>query len=186
MKEVIRKEVLYDLGRFLEFLNGPLDQNAAPLKDLSDHAIEDVAVHKDLDVISVTVLIYSVYKILPCLRGNEHAGALSSKLGLAIKALERKNFGLYNRLMKEIFNVVRSCSDHIKEHLQDVMQAARIKKGTALLEKGLSMGQAAGLMGLSNWDLQVYAAKTTAIEVEGTSLPALGRMKQALSIFGVS
>jgi len=73
----------------------------------------------------------------------------------------------------------------VKEHLQDVMQAARIKKGTALLEKGLSVGQAAGLMGLSNWDLQQYAAKTTALRFEAETLPAKERMKLAFSMFGV-
>lgn len=184
MKEVVRQEILYNLSKLAEFLSSA-SQDLNVLKVLSDHAIEDVAVHKDLDVISITVLIYSISKILPSLKNNASAQSMGLKVSMAVKALNRKNFSAYNRYVKEMFEIIRSQSDKIKEHLQDVMQAARIKKGTALLEKGLSMGQAAGLMGLSNWDLQVYAAKTTAVDGQASTLAATKRMRKALLIFGV-
>ena len=100
-------------------------------------------------------------------------------------ALKEKNFGKYNRMIRVAYEVVRECSRNIKDHLDDVMQAARIKKGTALLERGLSIGQAAGLMGLSNWDLQAYAARTPAISGHSESMPAHLRMKKALELFGL-
>jgi len=49
----------------------------------------------------------------------------------------------------------------------------------------LSIGQAAGLMGLSNWDLQVYAGKTTAISEHKENIPVDKRIKIALQLFGV-
>ena len=66
------------------------------------------------------------------------------------------------------------------------MDAAKIKKSALLLQKGLSIGQAAGLMGLTNWDLQEYAGKTTSTEGHNESLPAKKRFINALKIFGVS
>jgi len=65
------------------------------------------------------------------------------------------------------------------------MQAARIKKGTALLERGLSIGQAAGLMGLSNWDLQQYAGKTNVLEPDHQAVPAVKRLQLAYKLFGI-
>ena len=83
-----------------------------------------------------------------------------------------------------ILEIAKKCHAGVKEHLQDVMHAARIKKGTTLLQRGLSIGQAAGLMGLSNWDLQSYAAHTTAFEPHTEAILARVRMGTALKLFG--
>ena len=57
MKEVIKKEILFDLGKAIEILKNTEVGDGEELKELSDHSIEDVAIHKDLDLISTTVLI---------------------------------------------------------------------------------------------------------------------------------
>ena len=75
--------------------------------------------------------------------------------------------------------------NQIKEHFNDVMVAARIKKSASLLSKGLSIGQAAGLMGLSNWDLQQYAGHSTTYEEHKEKLPAVKRLRTALKLFGM-
>ena len=160
-------------------------QDLEQLKDLSDHAIEDVAVHKDLDLISVTVLIYSLYKIINTLSDADYK-TITAKLKEAQTSLKEKNLGRYNRTIKTMFEIVHHTDAKVKVHLQDVMDAARIKKGTSLLERGLSIGQAAGLMGLSNWDLQQYAGKTTALEMHDESYPVQKRLQIAFKLFKVS
>ena len=65
------------------------------------------------------------------------------------------------------------------------MQAAKIKKGAILLGKGLSIGQAAGLMGLSNWDLQQYAGKTVTFDDGHEKVSAKKRLINALNIFNI-
>lgn len=152
------------------------------MKKLSDHSIEDVAVHKDLDMISVTVLVYSLYKIIPS-ANKELYDTILNLLGEASKSIQGKNFGQYNRQIKLLFSFVEKTNINIREHLSDVMQAARIKKGTVLLQHGLSIGQAAGLMGLSNWDLQQYAAKTTAFEPTSQTLEVKKRWATTAKIF---
>ena len=184
MKEEIHKEILYDLSEAINILSVREPQDIPELKTLSDHAIEDVAVSKDLDVISITVLIYSMYKVTETLSDKEYK-TLLHELQNAKTALEQNNYGKYNQSIRTLFQIVKKSSTQAKEHLQDVMQAARIKKGTALLEHGLSMGQAAGLMGLSNWDLQQYAGKTTSLEIHTESVPAKKRLQWALQLFGM-
>ncbi len=185
MNDEIQKEILYDLDHVLQILQTKEAKDVEELKVLSDHAIEHVALYKDLDVISMTVLIYSIYKTYPCLTDKDCRDLLK-ELKKAVDALRKSQFGSYNRSVKLLYEIIRRCSSKTREHLQDVMQAARIKKGTALLQKGLSIGQAAGLMGLSNWDLQQYAARTTAWENGQATLSAKKRMEKAIKIFEAS
>lgn len=182
MKEVVRKEILYDLAQAIAILEQREAKDLEELKKLSDHAIEDVALHKDLDLISITVLIYSIYKIISSIPIEESKDLLSG-LKSAKNSLEQNNLSRYNQNIKLLFNLVSKSNIKVKEHLQDVMQAARIKKGTVLLQKGLSIGQAAGLMGLSNWDLQQYAGRTTAIEQHYEAISVKKRLALALNLF---
>ena len=184
MKEVIKKEILFDLGKAIETLKNTETGDGEELKQLSDHSIEDVAIHKDLDLISVTVLIYSIYKILSNMK-EEDKKDLVTELENAKNNFQQRNLGRYNKNIKLLFSLVRKSNASVKVHLQDVMDAARIKKGAVLLRKGLSIGQAAGLMGLSNWDLQQYASKTIASEPFNVSAPAKKRLQFALKLFGL-
>jgi len=183
MNEEVRKEIIHDLQGTADLLEKQIDTEA--LKDLSEHAIENIAIHKDLELVSVAVLIYSLYKIKVCLAIADQKRIIS-EMRLAVQSLKSKNFGRYNSSIRFLYELIRKCDSRIKEHLQDVMDAARIKKGTSLLQHGLSIGQAAGLMGLSNWDLQQYVGKTTFMDQHIEVRPALSRLKTAMKIFQVT
>ncbi len=182
MEEAVKKEIKYDLAEAIKILQQRETKDVEELRALSDHGIEDVAVHKNLDLISVTVLIYSLYKMITSVPDKDYQNILN-QLQNAKENLERNQLGRYNSNIKTLFQLVKKCNAKVKVHLQDVMEAAKIKKSAALFEKGLSIGQAAGLMGLSNWDLQAYAGKTTALDQHEESIPAEKRMQAALSIF---
>ena len=185
MEEVIRKEILYDLSKALTIMEKRDKNDVDELRILSDHGIEDVAVHKNLDLISVTVLIYSLYKIIASIPERDYQSIIK-ELRYAKNSLEKNQLGKYNQNIKTLFQLIRKCNAKVKVHLQDVMEAAKIKKSATLFEKGLSIGQAAGLMGLSNWDLQAYTGKPPALEQHEENIPAKKRVAAALKIFGVS
>ena len=185
MEEAIKKEILYDVSQAISILERKEKNDVDQLRVLSDHGIEDVAVHKNLDLISITVLIYSLYKIVNSIPEKDNQ-AIIRELQNAKNSLEKNQLGKYNSSIKKLFQLVRKGDAKVKVHLQDVMEAAKIKKSAALFEKGFSMGQGAGLMGLSNWDLQAYAGKTTALEQHEESILAAKRVSTALKIFGVS
>lgn len=184
MKEVVKKEILYDLKKAIEILKVKEAHDPEELKELSDHAIEDVATHKDLDLVAVTVLLYSLYKTVETLN-DDNLKRILKHLQIAVSALEKRQFGKYNGSIRLIFRVIKTATAKVKEHLQDVMQAAKIKKGSILLQRGLSIGQAAGLMGLSNWDLQAYAGSTMALSHHREAVPAKKRLATALKVFGI-
>ncbi len=185
MKESIRKEILYDLQRALAILKEREARDLEELKQVSDHAIEDIAVQKDLELVSITVLLYSLYKIAPSISDKDYQ-AVWDELHNTYHSLKTYKLGQYNSSVKRLFEIVRKSNAKVQEHLQDVMQAARIKKGASLLQRGLSIGQAAGIMGLSNWDLQQYAGRTVALTQHEEKLPAEKRMAVALKLFEIS
>ena len=184
MEETIRKEILYDLDQAITILQQRESKDVEELQALSDHGIEDVAVHKNLDLVSVTVLIYSLYKIITSIPIKDYQ-LIVEELQKAKSSLNKNQLGKYNSSIKNLFQLVRKSNAKVKVHLQDVMEAAKIKKSAVLFEKGLSIGQAAGLMGLSNWDLQTYTGKTTSLELHEESVPGEKRMATALKIFKV-
>lgn len=182
MEEEIRKHLLELLDKCIQILKTREKKDIEELQKLSEVAIESVALHKNLDLISLSVLIYCLYKITPTLREPDYRDLLE-ELQQARQNLAENNLGKYNGNTKMLFTIIRKFDAKVKVHLHDVLHAARIKKGTALLERGLSIGQAAGLMGLSNWDLQHYAGKTKALEQHREKIRAKNRLAAALKLF---
>ena len=184
MKEVVRKDILDLLNHSIEILKVKKEDNIEKLKSLSNKGVESVALYKDMDLISVTVLIYSLYKTVTCISPSDYQYLLKN-MEKAKNNLANRNFRLYNKSIKLMFKIIHKCNAKVKIHLDDVLHAARVKKSAVLLSKGLSIGQAAGLMGLSNWDLQKYAGKTTAYEHHHEAVRADQRLMNAYKMFGV-
>ena len=182
MKKEVKKEILHDLGEVLRILEQKDLQDPEELRRLSNHSINVVAAYKDLDVISITVLIYSIYKVVQRLEPYDYK-LLQRHLTSALQSLKQGDLHKYNKSIKNAYRTVKKSTSKVKEHLQNVMDAARIKKGSILLQHGLSMGQAAGLMGLSNWDLQEYASKTAYMGGHHEAIKIVSRYKNALRLF---
>ena len=100
------------------------------------------------------------------------------------KALEEKNLGKYNKDIQSLFELIKKTNSKIKVHLQDVLEAARIKEGERLFRHGLSLGRAAAMLGVTKWDLQRYTGRTTTMEQHSEKMSAKKRMELALTIFG--
>src|SRR3989338_546300 len=125
MKEEIRKEILYDLEKAVGIFEVRELKDNGELKGLSDHAIEDIALYKDLELVSITVLIYSLYKIASSLKEQEYQSVLR-ELRNAVQSLQQRQLGGYNQSIRALYQMVRHSDAKVKEHLDDVMQAARI------------------------------------------------------------
>ncbi len=184
MKEVVKKEILNLLSQAFAILKERKEEDSERLKKLSNKGIESIALYKDMDLISVTVMIYSLSKIVSCISPTDYQ-YLIKDVEKANNSLQKNKFTLYNKSIRLIYKIIHKCDAQVKVHLGDVMHAARVKKSAVLLSKGLSIGQAAGLMGLSNWDLQKYAGKTTAYESHHEAIRADQRLMNSLKMFGV-
>ncbi len=178
----MRQSLIKDIGRTISILKKDILVAGVDLKNLSEHVIADVALYRNVDAATLAILIYSIYKSLPCIPADKQKELIES-LDKLQSHIQKKEFTKYNDSIKELFELLRACNSQIKTHIQDVFYAAKIRKGTDLLEQGLSLARAADLMGVSRWDVLQYGG-TKVTQVEHTeSWPAAKRLKLARSIF---
>lgn len=182
MKRIVKQSLLKDIDLAISILETSEQSDLEKLKELSDHTIKDVALYKNMDAISLAVLVYSVYKVLPCIT-DENLKNILAELKSAKKYLNESKFGRYNSSLETLFKIVKTCSSKLSVHLQDVLHAAKIKKGTTLLEHGLSASRTADLMGISKWELLDYTGQTNVMEVSEEIVSAKKRVSLALDIF---
>ncbi|MBT4604876.1 hypothetical protein HOC01_04505 [archaeon] len=183
MKEAMRRSLVKDLDRLISILNDKgVTAGGAELEKLSTHVIEDVTFYKNYDAATLAVLIYSIFKVSACVDPEKHS-MLIEKLTRVRNSLAQKKFGEYNIALSESFTIIKDCNSKIKEHIQDVMFASKLKKGSHLLEQGMSVARAASVMGVSRWDIQEYLQGSTALEAHTESSRADLRLKKAMAIF---
>ncbi len=182
MKGVVLKSLVKDLRKAVTILEAKSEHSAQELKKLSDHTIEDVALYKNLDAVSLAVFIYSLHKTVHCLDDANHA-LLLKEMKKAANKLDERNLGAYNQGLKRAFAIVKKCNAEIKTHVQDVFHAAKINKGTTLLEHGLSIARAAQVMGISRWELTEYVGKRRVLQEAHEKFSVTKRMQHALSLF---
>ncbi|MBT4446275.1 hypothetical protein HOA92_03385 [archaeon] len=182
MKEAMRQSLTKDIGKIITILQRNDALTAKDLKDLSNHVINDVALYKNTDAATLAILIYSIYKSILCIEANKHDEVVRG-LQILQSNLKLKQFTKYNSSMKQLFTLLKECDSRIKNHIQDVFYAAKIKKGTNLMERGLSIARAADLMGVSRWDVMQYGGSNVAVEQHSESWPASKRIALARKIF---
>ena len=154
MNQKSRKSILKDLTAAVELYQNNEDKK---LRDLSDHAVQDVVMYKSLDAVSVAVLIHALYKARQCVTGERNT-LIITLLQKLITALKSKRYGTYNKLLEQIFSELKECVA-INSSLKDVIYLAQIQKGASLFEQGVSAARAASIMGVSVWDLSPYIQK---------------------------
>ncbi len=182
MKEVTRQSLIKDIGHTITILERNNSTSPKELKILSEHVIEDVALYRNVDAITLAILIYSIYKSILCISEDKHKEMIQ-RLKVLHSNIKAKKFTKYNESMKQLFEVLRACNAEIKNHIQDVFYAAKIKKGTNLLEQGLSLARAADLMGVSRWDVLQYGGSSVTRVEHTESWPAVKRLNLARKFF---
>ena len=181
MKEAMRQSMIKDIEKALTILTNNHANAAVDLRKLSEHVIGDVALYRNVDAATLAILIYSLHKTLVCVTGNKLQECTTSLQNLQ-GHLQKKEFTKYNGEMKRLFDLLKECNSQIKTHIQDVFYAAKIKKGTDLLEQGLSLARAADLMGVSRWDVLHYGGSSVTHSGHSESWPAAKRLALARKI----
>lgn len=153
MNDKSRNSIIKDLTKAGELF----ENDDASLRELSDHAIQDVMMYKSLDAVSIAVLIHALYKGRLCINGNKKKKVLSL-LKQTATSLQNRQFGVYNSKLESLFKMVNNCVT-VDDSLKNVIYLAKIQKGASLFEQGVTAARAASIMGVSVWDLSPYIQK---------------------------
>ncbi len=147
-------------------------RNAIKLKDigllriLSDRTIHGASIYKDVDSVSLAVIIYSLSKLTGRTDYYEQKSFViflknvSRYIEFAIENIKQKKYLKFHNNLRNITLQIDKIDGKLKQYVQDVFREARINKASRLYEHGLSREETANLLGITMWELNEYVGKT--------------------------
>lgn len=187
MEEKVKEDILAILKDSLDAIK---HDEAAKLKELSDHTIHNASTIQDEYSITLAVIIYSISKIFERTRYRDYPDwnmfyeNLMGGLTNAKKALESNEIVEYEHNIQKILQVVDRLGRKFRKYVIDVINKAKINKASRIHEHGLSIGRTAELLGLSEWELMNYIGETGIADVPyNVTKTAKERMKVARRVF---
>jgi hypothetical protein len=182
VQPIIKQDILDVLAEAIKLIK---DGDAAGLNELSNHVIHDASIFQDDDSVSVAILVYAMSKIMArCTQELEvcKCDVLIPGLQKAQELLARDKDDKYRAAIKGLFGQIQTMDKRIRLYIQEVIDKARIKKGSKMHEHGISIARTAELLNISQWELMDYIGKTTIPDVR-IGIPVGERLKLARSLF---
>ncbi|MFT4312662.1 MAG: hypothetical protein ACMXYF_05535 [Candidatus Woesearchaeota archaeon] len=127
------------------------------LKSLSNRTIHNASVFQDKKSVQLAVIIYALSKILtsrPHLK-EQFIHMIDHAHTLLLSSQENA----YEQLIEEMATTIETFDPNIKLYVEQVLEQAKIKKGSRIYYHGISLGQTAKTVGVSQWELYDYIGK---------------------------
>lgn len=189
IKPVVKRDVLSVLKNSLKAIR---DDDLAKLREESFHTVHNSSIYQDEYSISISVVIYSLYKVLEKeeYKNYKYWGKFKSLLVAELKRsihyLDREDMGSYSRSLKKIISNLSKIDKDVSYYINDIMESTKIKKASNIHRHGLSVGKAAELLGLTKWELMPYFGQTKTYDNKfNISKTVRDRLLFARKIFGV-
>lgn len=159
MRAPVKKDILSILKKSKDILR---KKDSFMLRELSNHTIHNASIFQDEESISIAVIMYSLSKIIE--RGKLDIRKTLSMINSAKRYLEKEDFVNYKHTIKHMLKFISRIDSKLKLYIEEVVKQAQIKKGSKLYDHGISIGQAAELLGISQWELMNYVGKTSIVD----------------------
>jgi predicted nucleic acid-binding protein len=128
------------------------------LEKLSNTVIHNASVFQDEKTIEIAVAIYALSKMA------KHKPQYNQQFYTLIAHLEElftnEQYHAYSRSIKHLLEKITEIDAEISKYAAHVTSTAKIQKGTGLYYHGISLGQSACALGISQWELYNYVGKT--------------------------
>ena len=182
MNEIVRKDILQVLTASIDALKL---QNYQELSAVSNRTIHNATIYQDEDSIAIAIVIYAIGKVAQrfCEMGDKCPN-LVPQLTKIDGLLAQDHQEEYRAAIKQLLNDIRALDEKLHLYVEEVLQNARLKKGSKLHEHGLSIAKAAEILGISQWELMSYVGKTNVPDAQVGKEDARKRYKNARALFG--
>ena len=183
-----RSHIIHVLGEAHEALK---NNDAVALKELSNQTIHCASCIQDSGSITIAVLNYALSKIIE--RGQQNTiknwaafvKRFSIYLDSASHSLEDNNQEKYEEFIKKARASLEGVAINLKPYIQEVIRNASINKASKLYEHGISLGQTASLLGITQWELSDYAgSRVETSSGMSRNINVKKRAQMALEFFG--
>ena len=166
------------------------EEDILKLGELSNQTIHSVSTHQDTGNVTMAVIVYTLSKLierksaLKIKNWDLFIKKIDSQFSLAIRALKEEKYEKYEKYMKMARKSLGSASLNIKAYIQEVIRKASINKGSKIYEHGISLGQTAQILGITEWELSEYTGQTKVSDIRfNSTVNVEQRAKIALEFF---
>ena len=159
MKNKVKNDIISVLDSSYKAIK---DEKYHKLKDISKRVIHNISIFQDRDSVTISTLIYSLYKIMPKSPGLKPF-MMKSLMDLK-RSLIKNNFSSFNRINKKIIEEIEDRNYSLKDYIKSVFEQASIKKGAHAVYHGLSIANVAKTFNISRWELQSYLGNAELID----------------------
>lgn len=188
-----KKEKILDRSHIITVLQGIKEalkkQDAMKLKELSNQTIHTAASSQDSGSTAIGIISYSLSKLIER-RDNKRIKnwdsfiqKFNSAIDLAIKAAEEDNLEAFEYHVINARKAIVSASPNLKNYIEEILKKSSINRANKLYEHGISLGQTAKLLGLTQWEISEYAGQSKTDEYVASPLSAKERAKMAMEFF---
>lgn len=181
MNEKIKQDIIAVLKESVEIIDTQ-EYPAQGLTETSNKVIHDAGIYQDEDSIYTAVLIHALSKtIQKCCENKIPFKKFAEPLKRMQQYLSRNNMKLFRREISKMISEIQKTDEKLKSYVQEVLERAKIKKGSKIHEHGISIARTATILGLTQWELQQYIG----VQAEFTeqTIPAKKRLDTARGLF---
>ncbi len=151
------------------------------LADISNHTIHNASIFQDKESVTIAVIIYALSKLGDRLK--KIRPKLIPLLKKALQDLRKSNFKKYDLTIERIVKTISRIDKKMNLYIQHIINRAEIKKGSKIYDHGISLGQTADILGLSQWELMNYIGKTKLSDRFDEQVTVMERIRFAESLF---
>ena len=138
------------------------NNDAVALRELSNQTIHCASCIQDSGSITIAVLNYALSKIIE--RGQQNnikswssfVKRFSLYIDSAAHSLGENKQVKFEEFIKKARASLEGIAINLKPYIQEVIRNASINKASKLYEHGISLGQTASLLGVTQWELSDY------------------------------
>lgn len=179
---IMDETVKVDIIRVLDDASKMIERNdVIGLKELSNHTIHNASIFQDQDSVTIAVIIYTLAKIFE--REGKVDLTIVPMLNTSRRNLFDNNYEVYKENITKLYDLIKKRDGKNKLYIQQVIEKAGVKKSSKIYEHGVSLAQAASILGVSQWELMSYVGHTQIPEAfEPTNLKK--RLSTARKLFG--
>lgn len=155
MDEIVKVDIL----RVLESASKMIERSdVSGLKDLSNHTIHNCSIFQDQDSVTIAVITYTLAKIFE--REKNVDKSVVPIINNARRSLFENKMEDYRVSLKSLYDLIKIRDEKHKIYVQEVLEQAGVRKGSKIYDHGVSLAQAASILGVSQWELMDYIGKT--------------------------
>ncbi|HME87305.1 MAG TPA: hypothetical protein VKE88_02740 [Candidatus Nanoarchaeia archaeon] len=159
MDETVKRDIISVLQQTLHFIE---QEDFVSLKNVSNYTIGNASTLQDPDSVQIAVIIYALSKIME--RAKEEHKSISKNIAKSLQRasaeLQKNKEDNYRHEIVNLFSEISETDEKLLLYVQNVIDKAHIVKGSSIYGQGISIGRAAEILGINQWDLMSFVGKT--------------------------